>query len=315
MRYTISFCLTKIFALLCAPVLAEVPRVVTDMPPVQSLVAQVMGTLGTPSGLLGPGSSPHSFQLRPSQARAIADADLIVWTGPSMAPWLEHVLDNDSTSASVLALLATQGTHLQPFALSGDADHAHEAGQDRATKDDHLHDQAGIDPHAWLDPDNAILWLGLIADQLAKLDPANAAAYQANAVRAQSDIAALDATLAATLAPAKGKPIVVFHDAYGYFTTHFGLALAGSVSLGDATSPGAARLSALRATLTTGTPACLFPEAQFDPALLTQMAEGTDIRIGGPLDPEGSTLAPGPALYATLLTTLADTIATCLSPP
>jgi zinc transport system substrate-binding protein len=314
MRYTISFTLATVFAALTfGPAQAEVPSVVTDMPPIGSLVALVMGDLGTPLVLLEPGSSPHSFSLRPSQAAAIADAGLIVWTGPDLAPWLDRVLDSGDANAPTLALLTAEGTHLQPFALGGEDD-GHEAGDDHA-EDEHHHDHSGLDPHAWLDPDNASLWLGLIAAELGKVDPANAAVYAANATKAQADIAALDATLAATLAPAKGQPVIVFHDAYGYFAAHYGLMLAGSVALGDATSPGAARLSVLRAGIEAGTPTCIFPEAQFDAALVTQMADGTGIRVGGPLDPEGSTLPQGPGLYATLMTNLADTIASCLAGP
>ncbi len=332
MRYTISFPLATAFAALTlSPALAEVPKVVTDLPPIHSLVAQVMGDLGTPDLLLDRGASPHSFQLRPSQAAAIADAGLIIWTGPNLAPWLDRVLDGNQSTAPTLALLAAKGTHLQPFALAGKDHHDHEDGHDHAAAgtqdtagaghdhtvevDDHDHDHSGLDPHAWLAPENASLWLGLIADTLATADPENAAAYAANATRAQSEITALDARLAASLAPAKDKPIVVFHDAYGYFATHYGLTLAGSVSLGDAASPGAARLSELRAEVKTGTPICIFPEAQFDPALVTQMADGTDIRIGAALDPEGSTLEPGTGLYAALMTGIAKTIADCLSQP
>lgn len=304
MRYTISFTIATAFAALTlCPAHAEVPAVVTDMPPIASLVAQVMGDLGTPMVLLEPGASPHSFQLRPSQAAAIADAGLIIWTGREIAPWLDRVLDSGDPKAPTLALLAAEGTHLQPFALGGEDDHDHEEGHN------------GLDPHAWLDPDNASLWLGLIASELVKLDPANAATYAANATKAQANIAALDTQLAVILAPAKDKPIIVFHDAYGYFASHYGLTLAGSVSLGDAASPGAARLKDLRAGIEGGTTICIFPEAQFDPALVTQMADGTDIRLGSPLDPEGSTLPQGTGLYAALMTNLADTIASCLAGP
>ncbi len=336
MRYTISLTFATVFAAVTlGPAQAEVPSVVTDMPPIQSLVAQVMGDLGTPLVLLEPGASPHSFQLRPSQAAAIADAGLIVWTGPDLAPWLDRVLDSGDANAPTLALLTAEGTHLLPFALGGEDEHGDEAGNDHSTEESHdhaaeeaeaadaghdhaeeeHHDHSGLDPHAWLDPDNASLWLGLIATELSKLDPANAATYAANATKGQADIAALNATLTANLAPAKGKPIIFFHDAYGYFAAHYGLTLAGSVSLGDAASPGAARLSELRAGIEAGTPVCIFPETQFDPALVTQMADGTDIRVGGLLDPEGSTLPPGPGLYAALMTNLADTIASCIAGP
>lgn len=327
MRYTISFSLATAFAALTlAPAGAEVPSVVTDMPTIQSLVAQVMGDLGTPLVLLEPGATPHSFQLRPSQAAAIADAGLIVWTGPDLAPWLDRVLDSGDAKVPALGLLGAKGTRLQPFALSREKDivqdaalddpaegQSAEAGQNNDDEDNE--DASGLDPHAWLDPGNVQHWLGLIADELAKVDPANATTYAANASKAQADIAALDARLATSLAPAKGKPIIVFHDAYGYFLSRYDLTLAGSVSLGDAASPGAARLKELRAEIEAGTPVCIFPETQFDPALVTQMADGTDIRVGGPLDPEGSTLPPGPGLYAALMTDLAETIASCLAGP
>ncbi len=316
MRYTISFAIaTALAALTLGPAQADVPSVVTDMPPIQSLVAQVMGDLGTPLMLLAPASSPHDFQLSPSRAAAIAGADLIVWTGPELSPWLGRVLDSADTTAPTLALLASQATRLRPFALASGADESPKADHVHVVGDEHDLDRSQLDPHAWLDPDNASIWLGLIATELAKIDPDNAASYIANAAKAQADLAALDSSLADTLAPARGKPIIVFHDAYGYFAAQYGLKLAGSVSLGDATTPGAARLASLRATITAGSATCIFPDAQFDPAPVTQLASDTGIRVGGALDPEGSTQPQGPGLYAALMTGLADTIAACVTAP
>ena len=107
--------------------------------------------------------------------------------------------------------------------------------------------------------------------------------------------------------------MVTFHDAYGYFGDHYGLTFAGSIALGDASSPGAARLSELRATMEAGEVLCIFPEAQHDPALVTQMAEGTGARVGGLLDPVGSTLEPGPGAYEALMKGMATTFADCLA--
>ncbi len=118
--------------------------------------------------------------------------------------------------------------------------HGHDAPQRKKRADDHAHD--GTDPHAWLDPANAQVWLAAIADELSRLDADNAATYAANAKAAIARIAALDAEVAQTLAPAQGKPLIVYHDAYGYFAAHYGLSIFGSVALGDATAPGAARL-------------------------------------------------------------------------
>jgi len=296
MRCIISFLLASTAAL------AEVPAVVTDIPPVQSLVAAVMGDLGQPVLLLDRGASPHSFQLRPSQARAVAEADLVVWIGPELTPWLDGALATRPEDAASLALLAAEGTALRDYGDAGGHDH-----------DDHGdHDHSGLDPHAWLDPDNAQVWLGLIAARLGELDPENAATYTANAAAAATEVAALDAGIVARLAAVKGTPVMTFHDAYGYFGAHYGLNFAGSIALGDAASPGAARLADLRAVLEAGDVLCIFPEVQHDPKLVAQMAEGTGAKIGGALDPVGSSLEPGPGAYAALLTGLAETMATCL---
>lgn len=304
MRYIITL------AFASAPALAEVPAVVTDIPPVHALVSQVMGDLGQPVLLLAKGADEHDFQLRPSQAAAVAEADLVVWIGPELTPWLDSALDSRPDGASALALLDAEGTVTRAYADPGHEDD--HTGEDHAGED-HGHAHDGADPHAWLDPGNGAIWLGLIATELSRLDPANAATYAANARTAVNGIDALDAEIAAILAPVQGKPLVTFHDAYGYFGDHYGLTFAGSIAMGDASSPGAQRLSALRATMEAGEVLCIFPEAQHDESLLTQMAEGTGAKIGGALDPVGSTIDPGPGAYATLLRDLATTLADCVA--
>ena len=330
MRYIITL------AFASTPVFAEVPKVVTDIPPVHALVAEVMGDLGTPELLLAKGADEHDFQLRPSQAGAVAGSDLVVWIGPELTPWLDSAMGTRPEGAAALGLLDAEGTELRAYGEAG-GEHDHDAaGHDHAAEeaghDDHAHDEAGhddhahedaghedhdhahdgTDPHVWLDPGNGQLWLGLIAAELSRLDPDNAATYAANANAAAARLTTLDAEIAAMLAPVQGKPLVTFHDAYGYFAAHYGLTFAGSIALGDAASPGAARLQDLRATLESGAVLCIFPEAQHDPALVLQMAEGTGARVGGTLDPVGSTLEPGPGAYAALLKGMAETLAACV---
>lgn len=322
MRYTISFLTASALACLVTPAAAQVPRVITDIPPVQALVAQAMGDLGQPVLLLDKGADAHSFQLRPSQAAALAEADLVVWIGPEMTPWLDRAVEGLATDVAQLRLLQAEGTHLRSFgedAAEDHDDHADEAGHDHdaepAAQDAHEHDHAhdGVDPHAWLDPGNAQLWLGLIAAELARLDPANAATYQANAAQAQAEVAALDARLDAALAPVRDKPFAVFHDAYGYFADHYGLTIAGTVALGDAAPPGAAHLAELRASL--GKALCIFPETQHDPKMVETLAADTGLRIGGALDPEGAGLEPGPQVYGAILSGMTDTLIACLDQP
>lgn len=316
MRYIITLLLTAI----PAASLAEAPRVVTDIPPVHSLVAQVMGELGQPELLLARGADEHDFQLKPSQARAVAEAGLVVWIGPELTPWLDSALAARPEGAAALALLDAEGTHRRAYGEADEAggndhaqDHADDHAQDHADDQDHGHDHGhdhgAEDPHAWLDPGNAQVWLKLIAAELGRLDPEHAATYAANATAAAAGIAALDAGIAGLLAPVKDRPILTYHDAYGYFADHYGLTVIGSLAEGDAATPGAARLTALREAVADG--ACLFPEVQHDPRLILQLAEDTGAKIGGALDPVGSALEPGPGAYAALLRGLAATIADC----
>lgn len=346
--------------LLASTAHAEVPSVVTDIPAVHSLATQVMGDLGEPEILLGQGGDAHSYQMRPSQARALQDADLVFWVGPEMTPWLQRSLDSVSADGKAVALLQAEGTFRRAYAAGGHdehdhegedhadqdhsghdhaghdhgheeahddhaheaeghEDHAHEehedhAHEDHAGHDDHEgHDHSGTDPHAWLDPANARAWLSVIAAELAAADPENAATYSSNATAASDGIAALDADIAAQLAPVQGRPFVVFHDAYGYFADHYGLTVAGTIALGDAAAPGAERLTEIRHLLEEEAAVCIFPEAQHDPRQVEALVEGTPVKLGAALDPSGSNLTFGPDLYTGLLSGLADTLADCLA--
>jgi zinc transport system substrate-binding protein len=331
MRYIISFGLASILA---SAAQAEVPRVVTDIPPVHSLVAQVMGDLGTPELLLSRGADEHDFQLRPSQAAVLNEADVVFWIGPELTPWLDRALEGVPESVVRFGLLDAEVTGV--FSYPAEEKHAHEeeahaeeahaeeghteeAHAEEAHADEghaeegHDHDHSGLDPHAWLAPDNAIAWVGLIAAELSRLDPENAAAYAANAEAAVTAIGVADEAAAALLAPVAERPFIVYHDAYRYFADDYALTVVGTIAEGDAAAPGAARLASLQEMVIAGGAVCLFPEVQHDPALIAQIAEGTSARIGGELDPVGSSMEPGPGMYAALITGMAETIAACLS--
>jgi zinc transport system substrate-binding protein len=354
MRVTALAALT----LAAAPAAADVPVVVTDTPVVHSLVAQVMGDLGTPAVLVEQGADEHSFQLRPSQAAALADAGLVFWVGEELTPWLARALDSTSGSASTVALLHVPGVTLMEYGSGAhehddhaeahddhghddhgheeaeaagdhdhDHDHAHEeaaaAPHDHAHGDEgheeaeaghegHDHSHGGIDPHAWLYPENAKVWLAAIAAELSAADPDNAPTYAANAEAAALRVDATVAAAAATLEPAHDRPIVVFHDAYGYFARAFDVEIAGSIALGDAAAPSAQRIRALQETIDDEQIACVFREPQHDASLAESVAADAGVGIGT-LDPSGSSLTYGPALYETLLTSLATSIADCVA--
>ncbi len=138
MRYSLALAC----AMFGTPLAAENLRVMTDMPATHSLVAMVMGDVGAPELLLDRGGDPHSFQLRPTQARDLAEADLIFWMGEELTPWLARALSGVEARGEVVTLLEASGLHLQDFRHGhdhGHDDHGHAHDDHGHAHDDHGH--------------------------------------------------------------------------------------------------------------------------------------------------------------------------------
>ena len=148
---------------------ADVPSVAVDIAPVHSLVARVMDGVGTPNLIIPAGASPHEYSLRPSEAQALQDADLVFWMGEDLSPWLENAVDNLAGDAEVTALLEADGTILLDFREDAlfeahdhgghdddhdDHDHGDEHAHDDHDHDDHDHDHDHGDEHAHDDHDH-----------------------------------------------------------------------------------------------------------------------------------------------------------------
>ena len=300
-------------ALLAATLLTSTalaaPIVVASIKPVHSLVSAVMAGIGEPTLIVKGAASPHTYALRPSDAGALEAADLVFWTGHGMELFLGYALETLASGATVVELADAPGITLLPV-REGGAFEAHD--HDGESHDHDGHEHAEGDMHFWLDPENAKLMVTQIATSLAEADSENASAYQANAEAELLKLDALEAELAATLAPVTDKPFVVFHDAYQYFEARFGLNLAGSVTVTPDVAPGAARIDELKARVATLGATCVFAEPNFEPTIIAAITEGTDAR-SGVLDPEGGALEPGVELYPQLLRGLAASLVDCLS--
>ena len=288
------------------------PEVVASIAPVHSLVARVMQGAGAPHLLLPPDASPHDLALRPSDAAALERAALVFWVGPRLVPWLERPLTVLAAGARVVRLADTPGLTRLAF-REGTVFEAHDPESEPAAEPTPESDpgEDETDPHLWLDPMNAKLWLGAIAAALAEADPARRALYLANAEAARAELDTLAAEIDARLAPVRGRAFVVFHDSFHYFGHRFGIEAAGAVALGDARAPGPARIARIRDHIGALGTVCLFREPQFRASLVATVAAGAAVRIGL-LDPLGANLRPGPGLYPDLLRGLADSLAECL---
>lgn len=297
-----------------SPALAEAPKVVASIKPVHSLVAAVMEGVAEPALIVRGAASPHTYAMKPSDAKALAAADLVFWIGPELEAFLDKPVTANARKATSVALLEAPGVTLLD-AREGGAWEAHDHGHEHKHEhkhdheDEHGHDE--VNTHIWLSPANARAMVAAIAEALAAKDPANAAAYTANAERTARSIDALDAELKAALAPVAGKPFVVFHDAYQYFEAQYGLNGVGAITVNPERRPSAKRLSEIRAKIGGLGAACVFAEPQFEPALVNTIVEGTPAKKGV-LDPEGADLKDGPGLYPALMRNIAASLKDCL---
>lgn len=302
MTSMLKFALSLLACLAPQPLLAGL-KVVTDIPPVQSLVAGVMGETGAPVLLLRPGTSPHDLALRPSDATALEAADVVFWIGPSLSPMLEKAMTTLGADARRVLLLEAPGTNRLALREGADlGDHAHEDGHEgRETE--------GPDPHAWLDPSNGIAWARVIAETLAEADPENAALYRANAAATAARITVASAEAQALLS-AHRPSFALYHDELNYFSHAFGVTAVTALTDSDAQSPGPRRRTEVLDLLAQSRPACIVGSPEIAPAALTPLSAAAGAKVVT-LDTLTAGQAPGPDLYPGLFTTLAAALASC----
>jgi len=296
------------------------PHVLVSIRPLHSIVAGVMGETGAPDLLIEGAASPHAYALTPGAARKIEAAEIIFWGGPALETFLTGPLDTLGADAAVHDLSETEGLHLLPPREGGvweahdhDEGHAHDEAHDHEAREEDGHDHGPFDPHFWLDPANGIAMAREVATILGDADPANATSYAANAEAFAARVTARDGEIATLLAPATGRPYIVFHDAYQYFESHYGLSPQGSVTIAADRPAGTRRIVEIRHRIAAAGVACIFAPPQFPPRLVSVLIENSEARTAV-LDDLGTDIAAGPQLYETMLGTLAESYRNCLAP-
>ncbi|HWV83605.1 MAG TPA: zinc ABC transporter substrate-binding protein [Hyphomicrobiaceae bacterium] len=291
---------------------ADELNVVATIKPIHSIAASVMAGVGEPRLLIDGTASPHTFTLKPSDAKALSAARVVFRVSDGLEPFMIKVARSLPKSAEVVTLEKVPGLTLLEIRSGGtfdDDDHTH--GKSGKHSHSHDHDKNAIDGHLYLDPANAILIATHMAEVLSKADPASAERLKANAEAFGRDMRALMAELEARTKPLADRPFIVFHDAYQYFERRFGLEAAGSVTVSPDIAPSARRLSALRRKISALKAVCVFSEPQFEPRLVATITEKTNARRGV-LDPLGVAIPAGVAHYPTLLRNLAADLEACL---
>ena len=296
-------------------------KVVASIKPLHSLISYVMDGVGTPDIIIDGSSSPHTFQLKPSHASMLQEADIVFWIGEDLESFLETPLDSIAKNAKRVTLMDSNEIDLLKFREKnvfddhdehGDEhdEHGDEHDEHGDEHDDHHdgHAHGEFDIHFWLDPEIAKTIVTIVARELSEIDAANKSTYEANAKKAIND---LDTLIAETRSKINSDATyIVFHDAYQYFEKRFGIEVIGALTVNPEVLPGAKQLAEIREVIEHEKVNCLFSEPQFNPSIAKTIAQDTGVKASV-LDPLGAELNPGKDLYFDLIGDMASSFESC----
>ncbi|KGF11795.1 hypothetical protein HMPREF1633_04530 [Tissierellia bacterium S5-A11] len=302
---------------LCAAVLALVGcgqtpqenqgklQVVTTVYPVYDVVKKVAGDRADVTLLVPPGAEPHDWEPTASDLKKIGQAKVFFYNGAGLEP-TDQILKKEITRDATVVELS-QGLDLLKLQDDDDHDHDHDHDTDHHDADHHdedhhaeghhHHHHGGVDPHVWLDPQNVMKEAAVVADALAKADPAHADAYRANAKKYQDELAALDKDMDAALSSLANKNLVVSHEAFGYLAARYGLTQIGIMGVDADAEPTPDRMAQLVEFIREHDVRTIYSEELVNPRLAEAIAAetGAVVRVLNPI--EGLTAAQEKAGY------------------
>ena len=266
-----------VLAALSAPVLAPAaaaaspPRVVATFSVLGDMVKQVAGNRVALTVLVGPDGDTEAYGATAGDARAVADADLLVMNGlnPEFEPWLPDLMARAQFHGT--RTVASDGVRVLKKAEE-------ESGRPGAAS-------AEIDQHAWHDVANAAVYAANIAVALARLDPAGADEYRTRGEAYKAELLTLDGWArqrVAAVPPAKRR-VISSHDAFAYLARAYGITMIGARGWTNDKEPTAAQVAQLIRQIRQDKTRALFIENTNDPRLIQRIAKETGVEPGGTL--------------------------------
>ena len=247
--------------------------------------------------LVGPNGDAHVYEPKPTDAVAMAGADVVLVNGLQFEGFLQRLVDASATKASIVEL--TKGVETLKMEEEGHHDEAAEAkeGEEHAAEEEGHHHHGDIDPHAFQSVPNAEIYVKNIADAFCAADSAGCQAYQANATAYTTKLKALDEEVKAAVAsiPADKRTIITSHDAFGYFAHQYGITFLAPEGISTESEASAADVAALIRQVRDDNASAIFVENVTNPRLIEQIAAETDLKVGGTLFSDALSDESGPA--------------------
>lgn len=258
------------------------PRVAVSIYPVYDLVKRVAGSDADVTLLLQPGKNEHTFDPTPHDVEEVSKAQLGVMVGLGLDPWMERLVKDAAPKARLLKVGDRVPTRPVDLEAVGDEE-AHAHGKD---DDDHDHEKGAIDPHVWLDPQNARLIVRAFTEDLSKLDAAHANDYRARSDALDKDLENLDKELETRAKALPKKGFVTFHGSFGYFAKRYGLTVLAVIEPYPGSTPSGDYVQKVLSVVKAKQVPALYSEPQLDPRPAKVLSDEAKIPLGV-LDPVG----------------------------
>ncbi len=231
----------------------------------------------------------HVFQPSPGDAQALAAARLVVTNGLGMEGWMDRLIKASGYKGEVV--VATKG--IKTLTMEDD-DHGHGHGHSHGAADK---GKKVTDPHAWQNALNGQVYARNIAEGLARIDPAGAATYRANAEAYAAELQTLDGWIKAEIAtvPAAQRKVITSHDAFGYLGAAYGITILSPQGISTDAEPSAKEVARLIRQIRKEKVRAVFIENMTDPRLIQQIARETGAVVGGTLYSDALSGPGGPA--------------------
>jgi zinc transport system substrate-binding protein len=242
-------------------------KVIASFYPLYEFSKNVGGQTADVSTFTPIGIEPHDWEPSTGDLLELKGADIFVYNGAGMEPFVEKLLD----SGEYQNVLFVETVHQIDLIKTKDDEHSEE-------NEEHSNDLP-YDPHVWLDPILAKRQVETIKNAMIQVDPNNAQHYENNAARYLADLDALDSKIVAELSECKKDTIVTFHTAFSYFANRYGIktfALSGVAPESEAT---ASDLKNIMDFIKENDINVIFAEELIDPKLVTALAEEGGVQV------------------------------------
>ena len=275
-------------------------NVVVTIKPLHSLVASLMKGVNQPQLLLTSSQSAHHTNLRPSDYRKLAGADIVFWAGASLESFIPAIEKKHQGRTQYISLIKTDGLTLLP--VRGKHEHSNHEN----------HGSNQTDPHFWLSTNNAKKIVSAITQILIDADTGNTSLYLRNKEQTLARLNLLTERLTKKLEK-NTAPFITYHDAYQYFEKEFHLNRITSITLSEESTPGVKQIQSVKRLISQYRVNCIFFEAPIQPPIIKTLLNDS-LALAVALDAIGVNLNAGPDLWFDLLDNLGQQMAGCLQP-